>query len=81
MGLYCACNGTVVGWSYAERNCVKCQANLCEGDKATDQRDLAERKWKARTIAAKPQQPCDHGLFSDQHLQSDLVTLARKDRT
>lgn len=39
---------------------------------ATDQRTIAERKWKARTVAGKPQLPCDHGLFSDDQDQLDM---------
>lgn len=42
---------------------------------ATDQRTTAERAWKARTIAGKPQLPCDHGLFSDDRHQLDLVEM------
>lgn len=45
---------------------------------ATDQRVMAERKWQARTKAPKPQKPCDHGLFSDEADQLDLVSLFRE---
>lgn len=39
---------------------------------ATDQRTVAERKWQSPTVADKPQRPCDHGLFSDEHRQLEL---------
>lgn len=39
---------------------------------ATDQRTVAERSWQGGSQAAKPQRPCDHGLFSDDHQQSEL---------
>ncbi len=39
---------------------------------ATDQRTIAERKWRAGLKPAKPQKACDHGLFGDSHLQADL---------
>ena len=42
---------------------------------ATDQRTLAEREWRKPKLAPKPQQPCDHGLFGDGHLQLDLVEM------
>lgn len=45
---------------------------------AEDQRILAERKWRAPTKARKPQLPCDHGLFSDEADQLDLVSLFRE---
>jgi DNA repair protein RadC len=34
--------------------------------RATDEKTVAERKWQAPTMAPKPQQPCDIGLFSDE---------------
>ena len=40
---------------------------------ATDQRTAAERKWQSGLKPAKPQKPCDVGLFGDEHLQMDLV--------
>ncbi len=42
---------------------------------ATDQKTVAERKWRAGMKPAKPQLPADHGLFSDEHLQLDLVEM------
>ncbi len=42
---------------------------------ATDQKTVAERKWRAGLKPAKPQQPCDHGLFSDDAAQLDLVEM------
>jgi hypothetical protein len=39
---------------------------------ATDQRVVAERKWLAPIKPAKPQQPCDHGLFSDEMDQVEM---------
>jgi hypothetical protein len=41
--------------------------------KATDQKTVAERKWRAGSKAAKPQKPCDVGLFSDDADQLKLV--------
>lgn len=31
-----------------------------------------------RTIPAKPQLACDHGLFGDEHLQLDLVEMLQE---
>ena len=45
---------------------------------AQDQRTLAERKWRAPTKPNKPQKPCDVGLFSDDHLQLDLVEMLQE---
>jgi hypothetical protein len=42
---------------------------------AANEKTLAERKWQAPTRPAKPQKPCDIGLFSDDHLQLDLVEM------
>ncbi len=42
---------------------------------ATDQRTVAERKWQRPMLAPKNQLPCDIGLFSDEHLQLDLVEM------
>jgi len=42
---------------------------------ADDQRVVAERKWRERKLAPKAQLPCDIGLFSDDHLQLDLVEM------
>ena len=40
--------------------------------RATDEKTLAERKWRAPKLAPKPQQPCDHGLFSDEMDQVEM---------
>jgi hypothetical protein len=37
-----------------------------------DERTVAERKWSAPIKPAKPQQPCDHGLFSDEMDQVEM---------
>ncbi len=42
---------------------------------ATDQKTVAERKWRAGLKPAKPQEPCDIGLFSDDADQLDLVEM------
>lgn len=42
---------------------------------ATDQKTVAERQWQKPKLARKPQQPCDHGLFSDEAMQLDLVEM------
>jgi hypothetical protein len=44
---------------------------------ATDQRTVAERQWQERTRPPTPQQPCDVGLFGDDHKQLGL-SLAHK---
>ena len=43
--------------------------------RSTDEKTLAEREWRKPKLAPKPQQPCDHGLFGDGHLQLDLVEM------
>jgi hypothetical protein len=58
--------------------------------RASDEKTVAERKWqqrlsgktrmirapnRLRIIPAKPQLPCDEGLFGDEHLQLDLVEM------
>jgi hypothetical protein len=40
-----------------------------------DVKKVAERRWKAPLKAPRPQQPCDIGLFGDDHLQLDLVEM------
>lgn len=40
-----------------------------------DQRVVMERKWRAPTRAKRDQKPCDHGLFSDDADQLDLVEM------
>lgn len=40
-----------------------------------DRKALAERKWRGRTLAPKPRLPCDHGLFSDEAQQIDLIEM------
>ncbi len=42
---------------------------------AQDEKTVAERKWQAGLKPAKPQQPCDVGLFSDDAAQLDLVEM------
>ncbi len=42
---------------------------------ATDQRTIAERKWRAGLKPAKPQKPMDVGLWSDDAAQLDLVEM------
>lgn len=41
---------------------------------------LLNRKAAAPLKPAKPQEPCDVGLFSDDAAQLDLVDMARRDR-
>jgi hypothetical protein len=43
--------------------------------RATDEKTVAERKWSAPIKPAKPQRPCDHGLFSDEADQLDLCEM------
>ncbi len=43
-----------------------------------DQKTVAERKWRAGRKPAKPQQPCDHGLFSQDADQLDLVEMLQQ---
>lgn len=45
---------------------------------ATDQRTVAERAWKAGTVAAKPQKPCDEGLFAPTGPQFEFKEMERK---
>ena len=40
-----------------------------------DQKTIAERQWQQRKLAPAPQKPCDHGLFSDDADQLDLVEM------
>lgn len=49
--------------------------NLAMNRLATDQKTVAERKWQTPKLAPKPQKPCDHGLFSDEANQLDLVEM------
>ena len=42
---------------------------------ATDQKTVAERKWQSGLKPVKAQLPADIGLFSDDHLQLDLVEM------
>jgi len=47
---------------------------------ASDQRTLAERRWRDRTQARVAQAPSDHGLFGDDGKQANLFTQTpRKD--
>lgn len=43
-----------------------------------DQAEIARRKAAMPLKPTKPQAACDHGLFSDEAAQSDLVDMARK---
>jgi hypothetical protein len=43
--------------------------------RATDEKTVAERKWQAGLKPRKPQLPADHGLFSDEANQLDLVEM------
>ena len=40
-----------------------------------DQATLAQRKANSPLMAAKPQIPCNHGLFSDERDQLDLTDM------
>jgi hypothetical protein len=40
-----------------------------------DERTIAQRKWLEALRPTKPQVACDHGLFSDEALQLDLVEM------
>lgn len=42
---------------------------------ATDEKTVTERKWRAGLKPRKPQLPADHGLFSDERDQLDLVEM------
>ncbi len=42
---------------------------------AADQKTLAERKWREGFKPSYPQKPCDHGLFSDDAAQLDLIEI------
>ena len=42
---------------------------------ATDQKTIAERKWSAPLKPKCEQIPCDHGLFSDEMDQLDLIEM------
>lgn len=40
-----------------------------------DERTIAQRKWLESLRPTKPQKACDHGLFSDEANQLDLVEM------
>jgi hypothetical protein len=40
-----------------------------------DEKTIAERKWQAGLKPGKPQVACDHGLFSDEAAQLDLIEM------
>jgi hypothetical protein len=40
-----------------------------------DERTIAQRKWLESLRPTKPQAACDHGLFSDEADQLDLVEM------
>ncbi len=42
---------------------------------ATDQKTVAERKWRAGMKPRKEQKACDVGLFSDDAAQLDLCEM------
>ena len=51
-------------------------AEYLEGyHRATDERTIAERKWAAPKLAAKPQLAMDIGLFGDEKDQLDLCEM------
>lgn len=43
--------------------------------RSVDERTLAQRKWQTSLRPQAPQAACDHGLFSDEALQLDLVEM------
>ena len=43
-----------------------------EPPKAANEKTVAERKWQVGLKPAKPQAPCDHGLFSDEMDQVEM---------
>jgi hypothetical protein len=45
---------------------------------AQDQKTLAERRWRSVSRPSAPQLPCDHGLFSDEALQLDLIEMLQE---
>jgi hypothetical protein len=40
-----------------------------------DERTIAQRKWLEALRPGKPQAACDHGLFSDEASQLDLIEM------
>lgn len=38
----------------------------------------AQRLASARMVPARPQLPCDHGLFSDEAAQVDLIEMLQE---
>lgn len=44
------------------------------------QAQLAQRRACAPLKSAKPQRPCDEGLFSDERDQLDLVDMLRQSK-
>lgn len=53
-------------------NALVCPSRECL---AKDERAVAQRKWHSPKLAPQPQKPCDHGLFSDDRDQLDLVEM------
>jgi hypothetical protein len=49
-----------------------------ERERAADRLAMLNRRAGAPLRPGVPQAPCDHGLFSDQALQLDLVERARQ---
>lgn len=58
-------------WNYPPLHGVMIPLNRL----ATDQRTVAERKWHEGAKPSKPQKPCDHGLFSNDAAQLDLIEM------
>ena len=65
-------------------NKLECDCRYCAGcvyrryrrsARNVDEKTIAERKWRAPKLAAKPQQPCDHGMFGDEKDQLDLCEM------
>ena len=48
-----------------------------EPRQASNEKTVAERQWQAGKLAPVAQKPCDHGLFSDDAKQIDLIAKLR----
>jgi hypothetical protein len=53
--------------------------DICNA-RATDEKTVAERRWRERTQARVAQAPCDVGLFSDDAKQSELFSSTHRER-
>ena len=51
------------------------QMKLLDCNDARDQKELAQRYADLPLRAVKPQLPADHGLFSDESNQLDLMNM------